>query len=178
MEREPVSKFSQLKAMISRNILLKKRAGRKTIAVSWIFELPYSFTIISIAIYQKFVAETGWLFSLLPVSELLYFGWIASPLVPQNISELPKCTVIILNRKKKASFRLSAVHSKDDNLFSISYSFEFTFFCQLGMPYAYLVLGFFGAFKITATRSEFRPHCYGTCRYADRTWFRNKPIKR
>ncbi|XP_045030700.1 ABC-type organic anion transporter ABCA8 [Daphnia magna] len=32
MEREPVSKFSQLKAMISRNILLKKRAGRKTIA--------------------------------------------------------------------------------------------------------------------------------------------------
>ena len=34
VERESVSSFTQLKAMIARNVLLKKRLGRKTIAVS------------------------------------------------------------------------------------------------------------------------------------------------
>lgn len=34
MEKESVSSFTQLKAMIARNVLLKKRLGRKTIAVS------------------------------------------------------------------------------------------------------------------------------------------------
>jgi hypothetical protein len=34
MEKESVSKFSQLKAMVIRNITLKKRSGRKTVAVS------------------------------------------------------------------------------------------------------------------------------------------------
>lgn len=41
MEKEPVSKFTQLKAMVRRNILLKKRSGRKTLAVNmFLFFLP------------------------------------------------------------------------------------------------------------------------------------------
>ena len=34
VEKEPVSKWIQLKAMLVRNLLLKKRLGRKTVAVS------------------------------------------------------------------------------------------------------------------------------------------------
>ena len=42
MEREPVSTFTQLKAMIARNVLLKKRMGKKTLAVSIICNITHS----------------------------------------------------------------------------------------------------------------------------------------
>lgn len=45
-EKGPVSSFTQLKAMIARNFLLKKRLGRKTFAVSLLFKPEFIFNYL------------------------------------------------------------------------------------------------------------------------------------